>query len=218
MANLSRSNAPDLATTFTCTVLQFTILVLGIINFYGVLSFCQASNKSKEHPWVKIALLMLMYLYAPIAIICISLSWISWDRDWSAGWFFIWFAFVVPVLFFFVVFATKNDISHFIDVHRLSRAKLPQQAPPRKFVVPRTPNRRDDFDDIVAAPPPPFSPGPNNAMRSPPNYQMPPPHGGFQSPPRHSVINMDHPPVIPQTESRAAQPYLDDDDAIGGNW
>eukprot|EP00744_Colponema_vietnamica_P028494 GILI01043355.1.p1 GENE.GILI01043355.1~~GILI01043355.1.p1 ORF type:complete len:197 (+),score=29.42 GILI01043355.1:1-591(+) len=185
MSSLTRANSPDLATTFTCTVLQFTVLFLGFINFNSVLSFCQAANKSKEHPWIKNTLIMIMYLYAPVSAISIAFSWISWDQDWSVGWFFIWFPFLLVVFYFLVVFATKNDISHFIDVHRLSRAKLPAQAPPRPILVGagnKTPPRAADY-----------------AM----------------SPPRHSIIDMDrYPPVAPQTEERAGAGYLDDDDAF----
>lgn len=149
-SDLLRDTSPSLSGTFIATVLQFSIFLFGAWNFYGILNLCRATSRVGEHNYVKNVMVMMMYLYAPITAISITFSWIAWDQNWAVGYFFLVLPFIHVIFFFFILLVTKNDVSHFIDVTRAARGKLPYQAPPRTLIVgevdspvgnnPRSPN------------------------------------------------------------------------------
>ena len=135
MSDLLRSNSPSLSATFIATVLQFSVFLFGAWNFFGVLNLCRSTSRMGEHSYIKNTMIMLMYLYAPVTAVSITFSWIAWNEDWAVGYLFLVLPFVLVIFFFFILLSTKNDVSHFIDVSRAARAKLPYQAPPRTLIV-----------------------------------------------------------------------------------
>ena len=127
--------SPSLSTTFAFTVLQFTVLVYGAVNFRDFLSFCQATNKSGEYKVVKNLMIILMYSFAPLVVISITFSWVAYDQNWDSGNVFIWLPFVSLLFYFFTVLVTKNDVSNYVEMSRKARAKLPYQGNPPPLVV-----------------------------------------------------------------------------------
>jgi hypothetical protein len=144
--------------------MQLTVLAWGGIRFRALISFCQASDASGNYPRVKAALLVLMYLYAPLTVVSVTFMWISRDQDWPIGYLFLGLPFSSVVLFFLLVLISKNDISNYVDVMRTARAKLPHQPIPPPLVVGvgskpvrgLTPGRQAPaYAAVSVAPPPP---------------------------------------------------------------
>ncbi len=128
-------SSPTLWMCFSMTTVQLTVLSWGALRFRALISFCQASDASGSYAGVKSALLLLMYLYAPLVVISVTFMWISRAQDWPIGYLFLGLPFASLLVFFLVVLITKNDISNYVDVMRTARAKLPYQPVPPPLVV-----------------------------------------------------------------------------------
>ena len=114
MGGPNNVNSPSLAVTFSTTVLMVTFLLYALLRFNSMIAFCRSASKTGEHPVIKNILMLLFYLYAPFVAISVTFSWVAWDQDWVAGWFFIVLPFIDIVLFISIVVVTKNDISHYV--------------------------------------------------------------------------------------------------------
>ena len=147
---------------FSMTGIQLTFLVWGAIRFRALISFCQASDASGNYPGIKSALLMLLYLYAPLVVISVTFMWISRTQSWPIGYLFLGLPFLSLLLFFLLILVSRNDMSNYVDVMRSARAKLPYQPVPPPLVVgvgnrPQrggpTPSRQQQQVAINVAPP-----------------------------------------------------------------
>lgn len=118
------------------TIYQLTILTFGIVRFQNFVSFCRGANISGKYEYVKNAMLLSLFSYAPLTALSITFMWVSYDKAWPAGIVFV----ILPILsiLFFVLFllGTVNDISNQIDNSRRGRKRLPQQPPPQMIVAP----------------------------------------------------------------------------------
>lgn len=133
---LPRLNAPELWVTLTLTTIHLTILLWGAVRFASFISFCQAANASGRYSPIKAALLVIMYVYAPVVVISVTFAWVGWDQDWWAANVFVWLPFVFIVLFLLVLVTTRNDISNAVVTQRKARSRLPVLPPPPAFEPP----------------------------------------------------------------------------------
>ena len=138
--SLNNNTMLSLWTATFGTMYQLALLVWGIVRFQSFISFCRGANSSGRHEFVKNALLLSLFSYAPLVAISVTFMWVSYDKEWQAGVVFV----VLPVLslLFFALFllGTVNDITHQIDVSRRGRKRLPQQPPPQLIVAPVSAN------------------------------------------------------------------------------
>lgn len=120
---------------FSFTLIHATIAIWGGLRFQGLMSFCQAVNRTNRYPYVKTALLLFLYAFIPLALISITLMWVGYDQGWDVSYFFLLLPFFSLVGFVAVVLVTRNDVSNFIDVQRAARSKLPFQPIPPPLAV-----------------------------------------------------------------------------------
>jgi glucan phosphoethanolaminetransferase (alkaline phosphatase superfamily) len=117
---------------------QLTILIWGIVKFQNFISFCRGANISGKYEFVKNAMLLSIFSFAPLVALSITFMWVSYDKNWAAGVIFVFLP-VLSILFFVLsLLGTKNDISNQIDNMRRGRKRLPIQPPPQLIVAPVT--------------------------------------------------------------------------------
>ena len=104
------SQAPPLWATAALTGVQALLLVALMGRFTAIMELCRrAEGPYRDNPGVKATLLLLLYLYVPLSLICITFGWVSYREGWAAGWLFVWLPFASPLLFA-VVAATSDEI------------------------------------------------------------------------------------------------------------
>jgi hypothetical protein len=109
--------------------IQISILLYGALRFSAFLSFCRSVNSSGNHEAIKNILILLMYSFGPLVIICVTFSWIAYYQGWIIGAVFCFIPFAPILLMIITVLITKNDISNMVDVTKKARTKLPGQGP-----------------------------------------------------------------------------------------
>eukprot|EP00759_Apiculatamorpha_spiralis_P057963 PhF_6_TR8881/c1_g1_i2/m.14051 len=112
------------------------LVILGGLLFYNRLNtLIQSTNSSGQHPNVQMFLYTQMALFTFSSIVCVSLMWVSTDRnDWAAAaWVFV----VIPPFFivFFVValLCVYNDWNEPIDQARAMAPKDPPKDTSREL-------------------------------------------------------------------------------------
>lgn len=145
------------------TLYQLSILIWGIVQFQSFISFCRGANISGKYEYVKNAMLLSIFSYAPLVALSITFMWVSYDKNWAAGIVFLFLPILSILLFVLSLLGTKNDISNQIDNMRRGRKRLPIQPPPQLIVAPVSNNGGNDFMSMT----PQKQLSPNFSGRSP---------------------------------------------------
>jgi hypothetical protein len=127
--------SPFLWMTASTTAVQVIMLAWGFVKLGALQQFCRAVSSSGTHNVLRAILHCIIYAFVPVTIVSITFSWVSYYWNWPAGYFFVWFPFLVPFLFALVAVVTENDFSATIDEHRQIRSKLPAQPMPPPLVI-----------------------------------------------------------------------------------
>ncbi len=112
------------------TLWQILVLIWGIVTFPRLVSFCRGANTTGQFNFIKNAMLLSIFSYAPLTAISITFMWVGYAKNWTAGPVFVMLPVLAVLLFMLFLFATVNDITKKIDVNRRGRKRLPMQAPP----------------------------------------------------------------------------------------
>ena len=139
-------------TTVFGTLYQLALLLFGVLRFNKFISFIRGANNSGRYEFVKNALLLAMFSYAPLVSISITFMWVAYAKKWEAGMLFVVLPLFSILWFVLTLLATRNDISDQIDVMRRGRKRLPIQPPPQHIVA-ATGNFDPDFSPSRALPP-----------------------------------------------------------------
>ena len=160
------SDYPVLWLCFSMTVVQVSILVWGAWRFRELIALCQAADSSGRYPKIKTALLLLMYVYAPLVVVSVTFMWVANAQQWTIGFFFLGLPFLSVIVFLLLILVSRNDISNYVDITRYARSKLPAQPLPPPLTLgvgsvptPRRPPAPPPVLRVDIAPPIPMQDG-----------------------------------------------------------